>query len=63
MLRRVIVCSDLTAEECKNLINNTIVDNPNNTIIFEMLIENPVSLISSRQLTTYTLVIQIEEDS
>lgn len=63
MLKRVIVRSSLTDEECEKLINDTIADNPNSLVSFEMLIENTVSLISGRQLTTYTLMIQIEEDS
>ena len=63
MLKRVIIRSSLTDEECENLINNTIVDNPNDVISFEMLIENTVSLISGNQLTTYTLMIQIEEEA
>ena len=63
MLKRVIIRSSLTDEECENLINDTIADNPNGVISFEMLIENTVSLISGRQLTTYTLMIQIEEDT
>lgn len=63
MLKRVIIRSSLTDEECENLINDTITDNPNSLVSFEMLIENTVSLISGRQLTTYTLMIQIEEDS
>ena len=63
MLKRVIVRSSLTDEECENLINNTIADNPNDVISFEMLIENTASLINGSQLTTYTLMIQIEEDT
>lgn len=63
MLKRVIIRSSLTDEECEKLINDTITDNPNSLVSFEMLIENTVSLISGRQLTTYTLMIQIEEDS
>ena len=63
MLKRVIIRSGLTDEECENLINDTIADNPNGVISFEMLIENTVSLINGSQLTTYTLMIQIEEDT
>ena len=65
MLKRVIIRSNFTAEECENLINNTIADNPNGVISFEMLIENSASLINGSPLvqTTYTLMIQIEEDS
>ena len=63
MLKRVIIRSSLTDEECENLINDTIADNPNGVISFEMLIENTVSLINGSQLTTYTLMIQIEEES
>ena len=63
MLKRVIIRSNLTAEECENLINDTIADNPIGVISFEMPIENIASLISGRQLTTYTLMIRIEEDS
>lgn len=63
MLKRVIIRSSLTDEECEKLINDTIAENPNDVISFEMLIENTVSLISGNQLTTYTLMIQIEEDS
>lgn len=63
MLKRVIIRSNFTAEECENLINDTITDNPIGVISFEMLIENTVSLINGSQLTTYTLMIQIEEES
>lgn len=63
MLKKVIIRSNFTAEECENLINDTIANNPNDLISFEMLIENTVSLINGSQLTTYTLMIQLEEDS
>ena len=63
MLKRVIIRSGLTDEECENLINDTITNNPNDVISFEMLIENTVSLINGSQLTTYTLMIQIEEET
>lgn len=63
MLKKVIIRSGLTDEECEKLINDTIAENPNDVISFEMLIENTVSLINGNQLTTYTLMIQIEEDS
>ena len=62
MLKRVIIRSNFTAEECENLINDTIADNPNGVISFEILTENMVSLINGSQLTTYTLMIQIEEE-
>lgn len=63
MLKRVIIRSSLTDEECENLINDTIAENPNDVISFKMLVENTVSLISRGQLTTYTLIIQIEKET
>ena len=35
MLKRVIIRSGLTDEECENLINDTIANTPNDVISFE----------------------------
>lgn len=61
MLTRVVIRSDQTDKDCEALINQTIADNPDKNVEFELLIENTYSVINSIHQTTYTLLIRIED--
>ena len=61
MLTRVIIRSNQTDGECEALINQTIADNPDKSVEFELLIENTYSAFDSNQKTIYTLLIRIED--